>query len=413
MSSSPQYRVRIFHSRPVLLLCAVVFLACFASPLLAAPPSPVLEKKTVVVSVIVKDRSQRAVKTVSGTVIDRDGLVATSCSTVIAWLTETRSSFRVITADGNDMPVLDVLGCNRANNTAILRIPAEGLPMASPAKKNASFSSLWLAGRDGKDSRIIPLPTKTQKKPKKKKKKQQRDSVQVVMTFPERLTGGAVLNDRGELVGIGTTSGSGAGTMVPWETIREQRDLYKKQARKNRMIDALLQGSPRQEVQMDPAPVIAAQKRADAEPANPAAWIELARACDAAHLSERAIAAWKKTYQLDPGSYEAALGLGIASYHAGRYREAVSAYENALRLKPDSLSIQVKIGAAWLIMGEFRQAIEVLKKAIQIDPKSASAHFNLGVAHYLNGDKSSAMIEYLRLNPLDPALAQNLFDLMN
>jgi len=400
-----------------MLLCAAMFWFFCASPLFAAPPPPVAEKNNVVVSIIVKDRNQRAVKTVSGTVVDRDGLVATTCSTVISWLTETRSSFRVITADGNDMPVLDVLGCNRTNNTAILRIPAEGLPIATPAKKNASFSSLWLAGRDGKDSRIIPLQTKTQKKTqkksKKKTKKQQRDSVQIAMTFPERLTGGAVMNERGELVGIGTTSGSGAGTMIPWETIREQRDLYKKQARKNRMLDALLQGTPRQEMQMDPAPVIAAQKRTDSEPANPAAWIELARACDAAHLSNRAIAAWKKATQLDPGSHAAAVGLGIASYHAGRYREAISAYENALRLKPDSLSIQVKIGAAWLVMGEFRQAIEVLKKAIQLDPKSASAHFNLGVAHYLNGDKSSAMIEYLRLNPLDPGLAQNLFDLMN
>ncbi|NLI29317.1 MAG: serine protease [Nitrospiraceae bacterium] len=413
MSSLPHHKIRIPYARPLLLLCAIVFCIGFASPLLAAPPLPVLQKKDAVVSIIVKDRNQHAVKTVSGTVIDRDGLVATTCSAVISWLTETRSSFRVLTAEGNDMPVLDVLGCNRANNTAILRIPAEGLPMAAPAQKSASASSLWLAGRDGSNSRILPLPTKPQKKTKKKTKKQQRDSVQVVTTFPERLTGGAVLNDRGELVGIGTNSSSGAGTVVPWETIREQRDLYKKQARKNRMIDALLQGTPRQEVQMDPAPVIAAQKRADTEPANPAAWIELARACDAAHLPERAIAAWKRAAQLDPGSYEAALGLGIASYHAGRYREAISAYENALRLKPDSLSIQVKIGAAWLIMGEFRQAIEVLKKAVEIDPRSASAHFNLGVAHYLNGDKSSAMIEYLRLSPLDPALAQNLFDLMN
>lgn len=411
MSSSLTNTTPYSGARLVVLLCTILWCVFTSSPALAAPPAAVLEKKNTVVSVIVKDRNQRAVKTLSGTVIDRDGLVATTCSAVISWLTETRSSFRVITADGNDMPVLDVLGCNRATNTAVLRIPAEGLPVATPAKKNASFSSLWLAGRiDGKESRIIQLQTKTPKKPKKKqKKKQQSDPVQISMTVPERLTGGAILNERGELVGIGTSNGA----LITWETLREQRDLYKKQARRNRMLDALLQGSPRQELQMDPAPVIAAQKRVDSEPANMSAWVELARACNAAHLWDRAIAAWKKAIQLNPRAYEANLGLGIASYQAGRYREAITAYENALLLKPDATAIRVKMGATWLIMGEIRKAVEILKKAIDLDPKSASAHFNLGVAHYLNGDKSAAMIEYLRLNPLDPGLAKNLFDLMN
>jgi Flp pilus assembly protein TadD len=82
-------------------------------------------------------------------------------------------------------------------------------------------------------------------------------------------------------------------------------------------------------------------------------------------------------------------------------------------LKPDVLSVYVKIGAARVVLGEWQQAIDMLTKAIQIDPKNAAAHFNLGIAHYLSGDKSAAMVEYLRLQPLDSELANNLFDLMN
>jgi hypothetical protein len=373
----------------------------------AAPPAAVLDKKNTVVSVTVKDRLRQTVTAVSGTVIDRDGLVVTTCSAVISWLTETQSSFRVLTADGNDMPVLDVLGCNRATNTAILRIPAEGLPMATSAQKGPPPASAWLAGHvDGKAAQVVPVQIKIPKQ------KAVSDMIPLTTVLSERMTGGAVLNGRGELLGIATLNRAGAAVMIPSDTVRAQLDLFRKIARKNRLLDDLLSiqrpGTP-----AEPSEVTRAQQLVGAEPGNPAAWVALGKACDAARLWDRAIEAWRKAAQLDPRSADNHLGLGIAAYHAGRYREAIAAYESALLILPQSATVQTKIGVAWLVLGEVAQAIDNLKKAILIDPESSSAHFNLGIAHYLNGDKNAATVEYLRLKPLDPGLAKNLFDLMN
>lgn len=391
---------------PVVALCTVIGGTFGSTTALAASSSAALTGKNTALSVTVKNRHQQAIKAVSGTVIDRDGLVATTCSVVISWLTETQSSLRVVTADGSDMPVLDVLGCSRKTNTAILRIPAEGLPMAPPMQKSAIPGSAWLAGRgNAGETKIVPIQIKVPKK------KRPADMIPMTPSQPERLTGGAVLNDRGELIGIGTSVSSGSTVLIPWEVLRGQRDQYQRLARKSRLLDAVAIQRP--EASSEPYEVIAAQKRADTEPGNADAWIALGRACQAAHLWNRAITAWNRAALLDPRSSDIQLGLGISAYHAGRYRDAIAAYEKALRLKPDTVAIQIKMGAAWLITGEFRQAIDILKKAIEIDPNSASAHFNLGVAHYLNGDKNSAMIEYLRLKPLDTGLAKNLFDLMN
>lgn len=232
-----------------------------------------------------------------------------------------------------------------------------------------------------------------------------------ITPLPERLTGGAILNDRGELVGIGTTLASGSSVLIPWDMLREQRELYKRLARKNRLLDAI---SPqRQPVPSEPYEVSEAQKRADADSGNAEAWMALGRACDNAHLWERAMAAWKRAVLIAPRSADAHIGLGLSAYHAGRYRESVAAYGDALRLQPTSVAVHIKLGASLLILGEFREAVATLGKAAELDAKNASAHFHLGVAHYLNGDKSAAMLEYLRLVPLDPGLAKNLYDLMN
>lgn len=404
MSSSSIHTIRKFLLCGF-LLCSISWYPEDTGSAWAAPPSAVLARKNSVLTVTVRNRVQQQLQSVSATVVDPDGLVATTCGIVITWLTETQSSFHVVTADGTEMPVIDVLGCNRKTNTAILRIPAEGLPMASPAQKKSYPQRGWLAGREyATGAHISPIQISSPKK--------NRPADMIPITaLPKRLAGGAILNDRGDLIGLGTTLPSGASVLIPWDTLRGQRDLYKRLARKNRLLDAI--APQRQAVASEPHEVVEAQKRADAEPGNADAWMAVGRACDSAHLWERAIQAWKRAVLIAPHSADAHIGLGLSAYHAGRYRDSVAAYGTALRLQPQSVSLHIKMGASLLILGEFREAVSVLKRAAELDAKNASAHFNLGVAHYLSDDKNAAMLEYLRLVPLDPGLAKNLYDLMN
>jgi tetratricopeptide (TPR) repeat protein len=71
------------------------------------------------------------------------------------------------------------------------------------------------------------------------------------------------------------------------------------------------------------------------DPANGAAWFNLAAALQALGKWDEAGALFEKALAADPNRYEARLGLGLSRLHMGAARPALEAYERCLRLMPN------------------------------------------------------------------------------
>ncbi len=363
-----------------------------------------------VIVITIKDASGLPAATASGTVLRGDGLVATTCSVITQWLLGTRHTMRIVTSDGTDMPVIDVLSCDRKTNTALILIPAEGLRSVMALKqKDAPKSAVLLSRLSRQEVRRTPLSLIP---PNKK-------SLAITSSTPvsESLAGGPVLNERGAALGIATLDRTSRTTMiVPIETLFDMYGQYRKLQKKRSQIELLerMGEGVYSEERSLPAEVIQAKRQVGAQPENPEAHLSLGKACYAAMLFGCAIDAYRTVVRLDPDRLEGHVNLGLASYRAGRYRDAANAYEGALRVQPQSASILIiKLGAAYLILGDYAQAVSILKNAANLEPKNPQARYNLGIAYFLNGDKNAAMTEYLHLNAIDPERARSLFDLLN
>ncbi len=357
-------------SRRLLRASAWFFVGLPAS-LLAADVSGVsataaFSNDSSVVVITVKDAGGLPAATASGTVLRSDGLVATTCSVITQWLLGTRHSLRIVASDGTDMPVIDVLSCDRKTNAALIRIPAEGLSAVIALKrKEPSKSAVLLSrlsSRDVRKTALLLIP------PKKK-------SLTITSSTPvsESLAGGPVLNERGAALGIATLDRTSRTTMiVPIDALFDMYGQYQKLQKKRSQIalpERMREGIRSGEESL-PAEVTQAKKQVEAHPACTEAHLSLGRACNAARLFDCAIDGYRTVVRLDPGSLEGHINLGLASSRAGRNRDAANAYESALQIQPHSVAVLIKLGATYLILGEYSQAVFMLKKAVDLEPKN-------------------------------------------
>ncbi|HSW64849.1 MAG TPA: tetratricopeptide repeat protein [Dissulfurispiraceae bacterium] len=390
------------HSALVLFM---VLLTGIAADISSAADS----SKDSVVVITVRDADGVLAASSSGTVLRSDGLVATTCTIVTQWLLGARHTLRIVTSDGTDMPMIDTLFCDKKTNSALIRIPAEGLsPVIAFKQKDMPKSAVLL-------SRISPREVKRTTlalTPRKIKT----ETIASSTFISEALAGGPVLNERGAALGIATVDRISRTTLVvPLSRLFDHYEQYRRLQKKRRQIELLEQtgSADRSSIRPVPPEVMQAQNQVNAQPGNPEAYMSLGKAYDASRLYGQAVDAYRHAIRLDPGKFDGHINLGLAAYRAGRYREAVNAYESALRLQSQSVATLIKLGAAYLILGEYSYAVSALKKAAAIEPKNPQTRYNLGIAHFLNGDDNAAMVEYLHLNVIDPERARSLFDLVN
>jgi tetratricopeptide (TPR) repeat protein len=111
-----------------------------------------------------------------------------------------------------------------------------------------------------------------------------------------------------------------------------------------------------------------AQKRADSEPANHGAWVEL----------------------------------GNAYYDADMPSQAIEAYGHALRLKPMDPDVLNDQGAMYRQFGDFTRALANFEKALAIDPANLESLYNRGFIYAFDVKRIDAALEvwqrYLELD---------------
>jgi tetratricopeptide (TPR) repeat protein len=121
---------------------------------------------------------------------------------------------------------------------------------------------------------------------------------------------------------------------------------------------------------------------------------------------DRAIAAYDKALQLNPGDADAYNNRGTAYGHKGDHDRAIADYDQAIRLQPDLAEAYNNRGIAFEAKGDHARALADYDKAIQLKPNNAGAYMNRSIVQRAKGDYGQAIADLEKCRDLarEPAL---------
>ena len=104
--------------------------------------------------------------------------------------------------------------------------------------------------------------------------------------------------------------------------------------------------------------------------------------------------------------------LGNAYFRVGKPDEAIAALKKTVELDPDHADAYNNLGMIYRIKDNRGEAIEMFKKTLEIDPNYARGHYNLAVSYYQDKQYSLAKIHAEKASQLgykvNPAFLKEL-----
>lgn len=115
----------------------------------------------------------------------------------------------------------------------------------------------------------------------------------------------------------------------------------------------------------------------------------------------QAVAAYRKSLELDENQANVWYDLGVAYSALDQASEAIDAYTRSIRLDETSARTYNNRAAAYARLKQYDKAIEDCSRAIELDPDDFLAWRNRGLARHDRGDLMSAISDYdqsIRIN---------------
>lgn len=131
---------------------------------------------------------------------------------------------------------------------------------------------------------------------------------------------------------------------------------------------------------------------------------------------QQAIAARQKLLALKPDDASNLLLLADDYFNQKEYQRAISTAKQYTALRPGDAKGLFMLAVAHRAAEEFPQAVEAFRGAIRFNPEKkdlAIIYNHLGHTYVQIGKKEDALQVYRTLKPLDPVLAQKLYDFIN
>jgi hypothetical protein len=382
------------------MLCLLVLCAVMASrtSLAASTPEGVEIQKKAVVGVFVDDRQGKHIASGSGFIVDREGIVATSCNLITKFLESQENTMAVALADGISLPMRQLLSNDCRNGLVLITIEGHELPTVTLAK--------GYRPREGEEAVVMGRTSggkSTSAEARIKAVRQKDDTFQVTVPITPPGDGSPVLNRKGEVIGLSTLihgKKQAQHIVFPSRYIAKEIALYEDLARELAMLPPVEPLKKKEE-----PPVMRLPDKAEQEFLRGVSY-------EKSGMYDEAVSAYARAVGINTNYGEAYVNLGLVYYRLGRYSKAVDAYKNAIRTNPAIPSVYNKLGAAYIILGEYPLALDAFKQSISIDPRNPDTHFNLGVACILAGDKNGALEQYIVLKELDNDRAEKLLNLI-
>jgi tetratricopeptide (TPR) repeat protein len=105
---------------------------------------------------------------------------------------------------------------------------------------------------------------------------------------------------------------------------------------------------------------------------------------------DEAIAAAKRSMELDPLAPTAGTSLGVRYYYAGRPAEAIDVFTKTLEVTPGFSVAHWGLAQCYRLQGRFTDQIDQLKSAVQLSGNSAYMRAHLAYGYAVAGDRPNA-----------------------
>jgi cytochrome c-type biogenesis protein CcmH/NrfG len=254
--------------------------------------------------------------------------------------------------------------------------------------------------------------------------------IQITAPISTGSSGGPVLDNRGEVIGIATAvleEGQNLNFAVPVSSLTALLKVYaaptvaKGGRISNRSTRRLQQRQPvntdeweeiSPEEFFNEQEILNWKKEVIAHPDSAEAHYKLGNAYSLQKQYTQAIQEYKQAIRLWPISVEAHLGLGWVYGSLDRYDEALDEFKQVNANYGESGSADAYYAMGWIYnaKGNYGEAIQAYKKSLSLAPDFVEAHYNLGLIYLGFEDKGAALNEYKILKALNKDFANKLFN---
>lgn len=241
-----------------------------------------------------------------------------------------------------------------------------------------------------------------------------KDFIQISAAISHGSSGGAVLDTKGKLIGISTstvTDGQNLNFAIP---INEVLRIYKQSDINPKALAAanfFYKGLAADNEKNFDAAINNYKRAIELYPEYGMPYANLGNVYKNRGDFETALAYYKTALKLNPKFTDLYVNIGNVYYGMRDFETAFSYYRKASILNPNSSTIYTSLGNVYNERKDYDSAISYFKKAIALYPGSSETYYNLGNAYY-NKDEFESAINYyqkaININPKNFTVYMNI-----
>ncbi|KAF0142137.1 MAG: TPR repeat-containing protein [Stygiobacter sp.] len=343
-----------------------------------------------VVVVHAYDENNRLASQGSGVVLNDKGYVVTNYHVL-------SGNDRLEILHGKEVvPYVDIIGIDVEKDILILKIDAKKFPSVKVGdSKNLNIGQRVYAigspmGLENSISEGIISGLRSVDE-------LQRNFIQITASISPGSSGGAVVNNKGELIGISTLTakeGQNLNFAIPIDDVLnvEISSYSKNNAYKN--FELFFKGSEAIDKNDYSAAIRYFSLYIQKYPNNEVAHYNLGISKVRLKNYQSAIQDFNKAVELNPNFTDAYINRGIAKYYFEDYKGAIQDYSKAIEINPNIVEAYCNRGIAKYNLEDYEGAVQDCNKAIEINPDIADAYYNRGNAKLGLADKNGACLDW-------------------
>ena len=123
---------------------------------------------------------------------------------------------------------------------------------------------------------------------------------------------------------------------------------------------------------------------------------------------KEAIVFFRRAIDLNPDFAEAYYNLGVSYEELGKHEDSIETLKKAIQLAPENANAHYALGYAYCQLKRYKESIDAFERSLVLKPGNAFARKKLGSAYLAMGNKEKAQEQYLQLQSMNSALADDL-----